>query len=118
VNATEASTVFRALGDETRLEVLRLLGEQGGATATTLAQRLPITRQGVAKHIGVLADAGLVDGTARGRAVVYRVRADVMTDAAAWLERAGAAWDARLARLRAHLEGGATEPKGGTRGGS
>lgn len=105
MNTTEASTVFRSLGDPTRLEVLRLLGDGDGYTATALADRLPITRQGVSKHVAVLSEAGLVDAESRGRAVIYRVRPGVMAEAAQWLERAEAAWDARLARLRDHLEG-------------
>ena len=107
MNAVEASTVFRALGDPTRLELLQLLGEGDGATATALGERLPITRQGVAKHVAVLSDAGLVAAAEhRGRAVIYRVRPEVLAEAAVWLERAGAAWDRRLERLREHLEGG------------
>jgi DNA-binding transcriptional ArsR family regulator len=107
MNATEASAVFRALGDPTRLEVLRLLGTGDGATATALADRLPITRQGVSKHVAVLSEAGLVSSEVRGRAVMYRTNPEVMAEAAGWLERAGAAWDTRLARLREHLEVGA-----------
>ena len=105
MNTVEASTVFRALGDPTRLEVLRLLGGGAGYTATALAERLPITRQGVSKHVAVLSDAGLVDAESRGRAVIYRVRPEQLAEAARWLERAGAAWDTRLERLRQHLEG-------------
>ena len=115
MNATEASAVFRALGDPTRLEVLRLLGTGDGATATDLAARLPITRQGVTKHAAILGDAGLLESASRGRAVVYRVRPDAMTEAAEWLSRAGAAWDARLDRLRTHLEGGSQSNTSGKR---
>ena len=114
MNALEASAVFRALGDPTRLEVLRLLGDSQGQTATALAERLPITRQGVSKHVAVLSEAGLVDAEPRGRAVIYRVRPEVLAEAAGWLERAGAAWDARLERLRQHLEGGASRTESGT----
>ncbi len=105
MNTTEASAVFRALGDPMRLEVLQLLGEADGASATALADRLPITRQGVTKHVAVLSKAGLVESESQGRAVIYRVRPNVAAEAAEWLNRAGAAWDARLDRLRRHLEG-------------
>jgi DNA-binding transcriptional ArsR family regulator len=109
MDATEASAIFRALGDPTRLEVLRLLGDGDGYTATALAERLPITRQGVSKHVAVLSEVGLVASEHRGRAVIYRVRPELLAEAATWLERAGAAWDARLERLRQHLEGPASE---------
>ncbi len=105
MNTAEASELFRALGDPRRLELLEQLGAGGPATVTTLAERLPITRQGVSKHIAVLAQVRLVDSEPRGRAVLHSVRPDVLAEAATWLDRAGAAWDTRLARLRAHLEG-------------
>lgn len=99
----EATAIFRALGDPTRLEMMQVLGEGSGATATELAVRLPITRQAVAKHVTVLSEAGLLEREQRGRAVVYHVQPDVMTEAADWLLRASVAWDVRLADLGAHL---------------
>ena len=103
MNTIEATTIFRALGDPTRLEMMQVLGEGDGASATELAVRLPITRQAVAKHVAVLSDAGLLEREQRGRAVVYRVQPDAMTEAADWLLRASVAWDVRLANLGAHL---------------
>jgi DNA-binding transcriptional ArsR family regulator len=77
-----AMAVFRALGDLTRLELMRVLGEGDGALATELAVRSPITRQTVAKQIAVLEAAGLVVRGHRGQTVVYREEPDVMTEAA------------------------------------
>jgi DNA-binding transcriptional ArsR family regulator len=91
--------VFRTLGDPTRLELMRVLGEGNEVSVTELALRLPITRQAVAKQIAVLEEAGLVVRGHRGRAVVYRVEPDVMTEAANWLLRTSVAWDVRRARL-------------------
>ena len=51
--------VFVALADSTRRRVLELLAAEGGATATQLAGSFPVTRQAIAKHLQVLADAGL-----------------------------------------------------------
>jgi DNA-binding transcriptional ArsR family regulator len=99
MNTSEATAIFRALGDPTRLELMQVLGEGNGVSATELAVRLPITRQAVTKHIAVLSEAGLVGREQRGRAVVYRVEPDVMTEAADWLLRASVAWDVRLAGL-------------------
>lgn len=95
----EATAIFRALGDPMRLELMQVLGEGRGASATELAVRLPITRQAVAKHVAVLSEAGLVGREQRGRAVVYHAQPDVMTEAADWLLRASVAWDVRLANL-------------------
>lgn len=59
-----------------------------------------MTRQAVAKHLGVLDRAGLVEQDRRGRETVYTLAPDPLTDAAGWIEATGARWDQRLARLR------------------
>jgi DNA-binding transcriptional ArsR family regulator len=95
--------VFAALADPTRRFMVSALAEDGSVTATELAGRLPITRQAVAKHLGALGEAGLVHGEREGREVRYRLTPDAMADAVAWMTEVGAAWDTRLASLRAHL---------------
>jgi DNA-binding transcriptional ArsR family regulator len=55
-----AEQVFAALADPTRRAILAELAAAGPATATDLADRLPITRQGIAKHLARLAEVGLV----------------------------------------------------------
>src|SRR5580698_1859205 len=55
-----AEQVFAALADPTRRAILAALASGGPATATDLAGRLPITRQAIAKHLALLAEAGLV----------------------------------------------------------
>src|SRR5690349_18121917 len=55
-----AEQVFTALADPTRRAILAALAAHGPATATDLADRLPITRQAIAEHLALLADAGLV----------------------------------------------------------
>jgi len=51
-----AEQVFVALADPTRRAILAALASDGPATATDLADRLPITRQAIAKHLGLLGD--------------------------------------------------------------
>jgi DNA-binding transcriptional ArsR family regulator len=92
--------VFAALADPTRRRVLDEVGRRGGATATELAADLPVTRQAVAKHLGVLSDAHLVDARRSGRETRYRVTPAPLGDAIDWMARVGAEWDARLARLQ------------------
>ena len=96
--------VFAALGDPTRLAVLEAVATTGPITATELASELPITRQAVAKHLGVLRDAGLVTGERSGRETRYEARPDGLEPAGRWIADAGAAWDRRLARLRTRVE--------------
>ena len=56
--------VLVALADPTRRQLLDLLSAQGQATATTLAEGMPVSRQAVVKHLTVLDEAGLVAATA------------------------------------------------------
>ena len=96
--------VFAALADPTRRSVLESLLQGGPATATELAPGFAVARQAVVKHLGVLADAGLVQFERHGREVHYTAVTAPLRDAASWLATTGAAWDKRLARLARKLE--------------
>jgi DNA-binding transcriptional ArsR family regulator len=99
-----AGAVFGALADPTRRFVVRCLAEGGPVTATELADRLPITRQAVAKHLSALYEAGLVQRSKEGRETRYRLTPDPFTDAVAWMTEVGAGWERRLNALRSHLD--------------
>jgi DNA-binding transcriptional ArsR family regulator len=64
-----------------------------------MAAELPMSRQAVAKHLGLLETAGLVSGERVGREVRFRLRAEPLVDATRWMAAVGDAWDARLGRL-------------------
>ncbi len=93
------SDVFTALADPSRRFIVEALAGRGDATATELASELPVTRQAVAKHLGALAEAGLVAGERAGRETRYRLTPGPLTEAAAWMARVGSEWDDRLAAL-------------------
>jgi DNA-binding transcriptional ArsR family regulator len=92
--------VLAALADPTRRQVLDRLSDRGQATATTLADGLPISRQAVVKHLAVLDTAGLVAATKVGREVRYAVRPDALDMTARWMAALAAEWDRRLARIK------------------
>ncbi len=92
--------MFAALADPTRRDLLARLSSGGPSTATALAAGLPVTRQAVARHLLVLADAGLVRGARAGRETRYRVTPEPLADAVSWMTAVGADWDRRLAALR------------------
>jgi DNA-binding transcriptional ArsR family regulator len=98
-----AGAVFGALADPTRRFVVRCLAEGGPVTATELAERLPITRQAIAKHLAALHEAGLVERAKEGRETRYRLTPDPFTDAVAWMADVGAGWERRLDALRTHV---------------
>jgi DNA-binding transcriptional ArsR family regulator len=91
--------LWSAMGDPTRRRMIDLLLTEGGGTATTLSERLPVTRQAVAKHLGVLERAGLVHGTSSGRERRYEVDEALLARAAAELSAVGSAWNRRLHRI-------------------
>lgn len=92
--------LWSAVGDPTRRRMLDLLLISGEGTATTLGEQLPVTRQAVAKHLNVLDRAGLVRATPVGRERRYRVDDAQFARAVAQLSSVGAAWDARLQRIK------------------
>ncbi|MEU2031251.1 ArsR/SmtB family transcription factor [Nocardia amamiensis] len=100
-----AERVFIALADPSRRGVLAALAAGGPATATDLADRLPITRQAIAKHLALLADAGLVTAEPReGRRIRYRLESSPMQVAQQFLAALARDWDSQLDALRRHLD--------------
>lgn len=98
--AGEADDVLAALADPTRRLVLHRLAALGEATATTLAEDLPVSRQAVVKHLNVLDAAGLVSGLRFGREVRYMVRPSTLDATARWMATLAADWDRRLAAIK------------------
>jgi predicted transcriptional regulator len=92
--------LWSAVGDPTRRRMLDLLLSDGSGTATTLSGQLPVTRQAVAKHLGVLDRVGLVHVTPSGRERLYEVDEAQLALAVAQLSSVGATWDARLRRIK------------------
>lgn len=101
-----AERVFTALADPSRRSILAGLAAAGPATATDLADRLPITRQAIAKHLALLAEAGLVIAEpGERRRVRYRLDSAPMRVAQQFLAALARDWDGPLAALRDHLDG-------------
>lgn len=92
--------LWSAIGDPTRRRMLDLLLAEGAGTATTLSDRLPVTRQAVTKHLVVLDRVGLVHVTPAGRERRYQVDEAQLALAVAQLTDVGATWDARLRRIK------------------
>jgi DNA-binding transcriptional ArsR family regulator len=103
-----AEQVFAALADPTRRAILAALASGGPATATDLAVRLPITRQAIAKHLALLAEAGLVrPEPGERRRVRYPLRSAPMQVAQQFLAALARDWDGPLVALKGHLDRGA-----------
>ncbi|MEV6871857.1 metalloregulator ArsR/SmtB family transcription factor [Amycolatopsis sp. NPDC051128] len=95
-----AEAVFAALADPTRRLILDRLSRRGDASATVLADELPVTRQAVVKHLAVLDQAGLVTARRDGRERRYRVRPAGLEATARWMDGIAAQWAARLSTIK------------------
>lgn len=97
--------MFKALADPTRRELLDELFARDGQTLGALASRFAMTRPGVAKHLQVLEDAGLVAIRRRGREKLHYlnpVPIRVVHDR--WVTKYTEAWAADLIDLKRDLE--------------
>lgn len=94
------TAVFAALGDPTRRTILEQLGFGEGITASGLADRLPVSRQAIAKHLGILERAGLVLAQRDGRDVRYVVEGRRLEEASRWMTERATVWDRRLAAIK------------------
>ncbi|MEY9872157.1 DNA-binding transcriptional ArsR family regulator [Streptacidiphilus sp. MAP12-33] len=102
--------VLLALADATRREVLAVIAREGGATSTSLAARLPVTRQAVAKHLSVLERAGLVRARRIGREVRYEADLQPLRQTGQWMATLAAVWEQRLDAIKELAESG-SEPE-------
>ena len=73
-----------------------------------LAAGSGITRQGVTKHLRVLAGAGLVRGTRRGKESLWQLDANRLEEARRSLDLISRQWDQSLAKLKLFVEGDAS----------
>ena len=102
-NAQRLSRVYGAIADPTRRAMLGMLAG-GEVTVGTLAERFPISFNGVSKHVKVLEQAGLVRRDVRGREHWLRLRPAPLREATRWLDHYRKFWDQRLEALEDFLK--------------
>lgn len=102
---SETWRIFFALGDPHRLTMIERLAHRGPQAMVRLIEGLPFTRQAGAKHIDVLAQAGLVRVERSGRERVVSLDRENMHLARMFMVRMESDWDDRLDALRAITEG-------------
>ena len=96
--------VFAALGDEHRLRLLSRLAA-GPLSISGLTAGSGITRQGVTKHLRVLAGAGLVRSSRRGKESLWRLERQRLEEVRRSLEHISRQWDESLGKLKMFVEG-------------
>ena len=102
-NLTSAPLLFAALGDPTRLMLIRQLSEGGPASISMLAEQQDMTRQGVTKHLQVLAAAGIIDSR-QGREQVWTLNPKRRAEGRQHLDVIAAGWDEALDRFKKLVE--------------
>ena len=81
-------TVFAALADPTRRAILAMLLEDDMAV-TDVAEPFAMSLAAISKHLGVLADAGLISRERRGRVIWCKLEPDAMRAASVWMQGFG-----------------------------
>jgi DNA-binding transcriptional ArsR family regulator len=106
-------TVFHALGDSTRREMLRELAD-GERTVSQLAQPFAMSLAAASKHIKALEKAGLIAREVRGRTHICRLQPEALATAHSWLSFYHRFWSSRLDTLERLLrqEDSSETPKG------
>ena len=99
-----AATVFAALGDDTRLQLVARLSAHGPQSISKLTETVDVTRQAVTKHLEALAEAGLVRSMKDGRERIWELEPKKLEDAQHYLDQISSQWDRAIERLRAFVE--------------
>nr|WP_294851484.1 metalloregulator ArsR/SmtB family transcription factor [uncultured Sphingomonas sp.] len=94
-HASRLDTVFHALGDLTRRQMLAALAD-GEKTVGELARPFSISLAAASKHIKALENAGLVRRDVRGRTHVCTLEAGPLAEAQSWLSHYERFWTERL----------------------
>lgn len=95
--------VFTAIADPHRRQMLDYLSAEE-LTAGALAERFPISRPAVVRHLKVLEQCELIAITRRGRERVHRLNPTPLLAVRDWLQPYEQFWGGRLEALKAMVE--------------
>jgi len=99
--------VFGAIADPTRRDILDLLRRRDLA-AGELAERFPISRPAISRHLRILRQAGLVRETRQAQSRIYSLEPQPLAEVARWVAQYRVFWGARLHDLKRHVEEGSS----------
>ena len=103
-SGSSLADVFAALGDPTRLRLVAVLCAGGAFSIAQLTANTDISRQGVTKHLQVLAEAGVVRDVKVGRERLWQLDPAQIEEAKRTLETIGRQWETALGNLKAFVE--------------
>lgn len=74
------SKIFKALSDETRREILKLLSKKD-LTAGEISDNFNMSKPSISKHLDILKDAKLISYEKKGQFIIYSINTSVLQDA-------------------------------------
>ncbi len=102
--------VFQAIADPTRRAILQLVAIQP-LNLNTVADRFPISRPAISRHMKILTECGLVTITRDGRERICEGRMEKLNEVYDWVEPYRHFWSMQLDSLEQHLEKGSKKKK-------
>ena len=96
-------TVFEALADPTRREIVSLLAA-GDRSAGQIAGRFDVSRPAISRHLRVLRESGVASSREVAQRRIYRLNPQALQEAETWLARNRRFWLERLDALEAQLD--------------
>jgi DNA-binding transcriptional ArsR family regulator len=101
----DEDVVFRALAAPTRRKLLDELRRRDGQTLNELESKLPMSRFGVMKHLGVLEEANLVVTRKRGREKLHFLNpVPIRLIHDRWVSKYAEPWASALSEIKRDLE--------------
>lgn len=97
--------IFRSIADPTRREIFHVLVIASSALSITqISEHFEISRQGVTKHIRMLADAGLLEMSGHGREKFCIANPKPLKEISKWVNYYEKFWDDKLNKLGTYLD--------------
>ncbi|MGR4065974.1 MAG: ArsR/SmtB family transcription factor [Vulcanimicrobiaceae bacterium] len=96
--------VLAALGDESRLQIVRKLSRGGPLSITQLTRGADMSRQGITKHLHALHRAGVVRSRREGREHIWALEPKRIQEVRRYLAQISEQWDDALIRLKSAVE--------------
>lgn len=94
--------VFAALGNPTRRAIVARLA-RGDASVMELGAPFGVSQPTISRHLRVLEEAGLIEGTRDAQRRPRRLRLRAIRDVDDWIEPFRQIWERRLDNLDRHL---------------
>ena len=88
--------LFKTLADPTRRAIFEHMCREGEQTVGALTARAGISQPAVSKHLGVLKEAGLVQGRDAGRQTHYSAQLQALSPLVDWTRQMTRFWESRF----------------------